>query len=75
VTRVSSGLSLFWIACKWAIELWNYGYDGSERDFSDITLLFSIVAFMGVQTETNGVMLPKFRSDSLLVINPCSIGY
>jgi len=57
------------------IELWIYDDDGSERDFGDITLLFSIAHFMGMQMENNRVMLLKFRSDSLLVINRCSIGH
>jgi hypothetical protein len=38
------------------IELWIYDDDGSERDFGDITLLFSIAPFMGMQMENNGVI-------------------
>jgi hypothetical protein len=52
------------------IELWIYDNDGSERDFGDITLLFSIAPFMGMQMENSGVMLLKFRSDSVGVSKP-----
>jgi hypothetical protein len=39
------------------------------NEISVITFLFSIAPYMGVQMDNIGVMLPKFRSDSLLVIN------
>jgi hypothetical protein len=42
----------------------------SERDFGVIILLFSVAPLSGVQLENNGVMLPKFCLDSLLVTNP-----
>jgi hypothetical protein len=32
--------------------------------------LFSIAPLSGVQLENNGVMLPKFHLDSLLITNP-----
>jgi hypothetical protein len=47
----------------------------SERDFSVITLLFSVAPLSGVQLENSGVMLPKFHSDSLLITNPCFVGH
>jgi hypothetical protein len=47
----------------------------SERDFGVITLLFSVAPFLDVQLENSGVMLSKFRSDSLLVTNPCFVGH
>jgi hypothetical protein len=47
----------------------------SKRDFGAITLLFSIAPLSDMQLENNGVMLLKFHSDSLLVINPCFVGY
>jgi hypothetical protein len=46
----------------------------SERDIGAITLLFSVAPLSGVQLENNGVILPKFRSDSLLITNPCFVG-
>jgi hypothetical protein len=46
-----------------------------ERDFSVITLLFSVAPLSGVQLKNSGVMLLEFRSDSLLVTNPCFIGH
>jgi hypothetical protein len=46
-----------------------------ERDFGAITLLFSVAPLSGVQLENNGVMLPKFCSDSLLIINPCFVDH
>jgi hypothetical protein len=46
-----------------------------ERDFSVITLLFSVAPLLGVQLKNSGVMLPEFRSDSLFVTNPCFIGH
>jgi hypothetical protein len=47
----------------------------SERDFGAIILLFSVAPLSGVQLKNNGVMLPKFYADSLLVINPCFIDH
>jgi hypothetical protein len=46
----------------------------SERDFGAITLLFFVAPLLGVQLENNGE-LPKFRSNSLLVTNPCFVGH
>jgi hypothetical protein len=46
-----------------------------EQDFSAMTLLFSVVPLSDVQLENNGVMLPKFYSDSLLITNPCFSGH
>jgi hypothetical protein len=46
-----------------------------ERDFSVITLLFSVAPLSDVQLENNGVILLKFYSDSLLITNPCFIGH
>ena len=43
--------------------------DKLERDFGVITLLFSAAPLSSVQMENSGVMLPKFRSGSSLVIN------
>ena len=37
----------------------------SERDFGALTQLFSVAPQSGVQLENSGVMLPKFRSDSI----------
>jgi hypothetical protein len=47
----------------------------SERDFGVIILLFSVAPLSGVQLENNGVMLPKFHSDSWVIINPCFVGH
>jgi hypothetical protein len=47
----------------------------SERDFGVITLLFSVAPLSGVQLKNNGVMLPKFRSDSWVITNPCFVGH
>jgi hypothetical protein len=47
----------------------------SEQDFGIITLLFSVAPLLGVQLENNGVMLPKFRSDSWVITNPCFFGH
>jgi hypothetical protein len=47
----------------------------SERDFSVITLLFSIALLSSMQLENNGVMLLKFHSDPLLITNPCFVGH
>jgi hypothetical protein len=47
----------------------------SEWDFGVITLLFFVAPLSGVQLENNGDMLPEFRSDSLLVTNPCFGGH
>jgi hypothetical protein len=47
----------------------------SEQDFSAITLLFFVAPLSDVQLENNGVMLPKFRSDSLLITNPCFVDH
>jgi hypothetical protein len=47
----------------------------SERDFGAITLLFSVAPVLGVQLENSAVMLPKFCSDLLLIINPCFIDH
>jgi hypothetical protein len=47
----------------------------SERDFSVITLLFSIAPLSGMQLENSRVMLPKFRSDLWVIINPCFVGH
>jgi len=41
----------------------------------NLIMLVSITPFMGMQIENNGVMLLKFRFDSLLIINCCSIGH
>jgi hypothetical protein len=46
-----------------------------ERDFGVITLLFSVAPLSGMQLESSRVMLPEFRSDSLLVTNPCFVGH
>jgi hypothetical protein len=46
----------------------------SEQDFGVITLLFSIAPLSDVQLENNGVMQPKFHSDSLLITNPYFVG-
>jgi hypothetical protein len=45
--------------------------DGFERNFGGITP-FSIAPSLGVQMENSGVMLPKFHSDSSLIINSVS---
>jgi hypothetical protein len=47
--------------------------NGSKQVFGGITEMFSIASFLGVQIENNGAMLPKFRSNSWLVINPCCV--
>jgi hypothetical protein len=47
----------------------------SERDFGAIILLFSVAPLLGVQLENNGVMLPKFYLDSLLITNLCFVGH
>jgi hypothetical protein len=46
-----------------------------ERDFSAITLLFYVASLSGVQLENSGVMLLEFRSDLLLITNPCFVGH
>jgi hypothetical protein len=46
-----------------------------ERDFGAITLLFSVAPLSGMQLENNRVMLLKFYSDSLLIINSCFVGH
>jgi hypothetical protein len=46
-----------------------------ERDFSIITLLFSVVPLSGMQLENSEVMLPEFRPDSLLITNPYFVGH
>jgi hypothetical protein len=46
-----------------------------QMRFGVITLLFSIAPLLSVQLENNGVMLPKFHSDSLLVTNPSFVGH
>jgi hypothetical protein len=43
--------------------------DEFKRDFGAITLLFSVTPLSDVQLKNNRVMLPKFRSDSLLIRN------
>jgi hypothetical protein len=47
----------------------------SERDFSVITLLFSVAPLSDVQLENNGVILSKFRSDSFVITNPFFVGH
>jgi hypothetical protein len=37
--------------------------------------LFSVAPLSSVQLENNGVMLPKFYLDSLLITNPCFVGH
>jgi hypothetical protein len=44
-------------------------------NFGSITPRFSVAPFLDVQTENNGVMLPKFGSSSCLVINMGYIGH
>jgi hypothetical protein len=46
-----------------------------ERDFGGITLLFSVAPLSGVQLKNIGVMLPEFRSNSLLATNPCFVDH
>jgi hypothetical protein len=47
----------------------------SKRDFDVITLLFSVAPMSDMQLENSVVMLPKFRSDSLLITNSYFIGH
>jgi hypothetical protein len=47
----------------------------SERDFGIITLLFSVAPLSGMQLENNGVMLPKFCSDSWVITNLCFVDH
>jgi hypothetical protein len=47
----------------------------SERDFGAITSLFSVAPLSGIQLENIGVMLLKFRLDSLLITNPCFVSH
>jgi hypothetical protein len=47
----------------------------SEQDFGVITLLFYVAPLSGVQLENSGVMLPKFHSNSWVIINPCFVGH
>jgi hypothetical protein len=47
----------------------------SERDFSGITLLFSIAPLSGVQLENNGIMQPKFCFDSCVITIPSFVGH
>jgi hypothetical protein len=47
----------------------------SKQDFGVITLLFSVAPLLGLQLENNGIMLPKFLSDSFLIINSCFVGH
>jgi hypothetical protein len=37
--------------------------------------LFSVAPVLGVQLENSAVMLPKFCSDLVLIINPCFIDH
>jgi hypothetical protein len=46
-----------------------------ERDFSVMTLLFYVASLSGVQLENSGVMLLEFRSDLLLITNPCFVDH
>jgi hypothetical protein len=46
-----------------------------KRDLSVIILLFFIAPLSDVQLENNRVMLLKFYSDSLLVINSSFVGH
>jgi hypothetical protein len=46
-----------------------------EQNFVSIILLFSVASFLGVQMENSGVMLPKFPSNSCLVINTGLVGH
>jgi hypothetical protein len=46
-----------------------------KRDFGAITLLFSVAPLSGVQLENSGVMVSKFHSDLLLVINSYFVGH
>jgi hypothetical protein len=47
----------------------------SEQDFGIIILLFSVAPLSGMQLENSGVMVPKFRSDSWVITNPCFVGH
>jgi hypothetical protein len=47
----------------------------SERDFGDITLLFTVAPLSGVQLENNGVMVLKFHSDSCIITNLCFVDH
>jgi hypothetical protein len=47
----------------------------SERDFGVIIMLFSVAQLSGMQLENNRVILPKFRSDSLLIRNPYFVSH
>jgi hypothetical protein len=39
-----------------------------EQNFGNITMLFSVAPFLGVQMENIRIMVTKFRSSSCLVI-------
>jgi hypothetical protein len=47
----------------------------SERDFSVITLLFSVAPLSSMQLENNEIMVPKFHLNLLLITNPYFIGH
>jgi hypothetical protein len=47
----------------------------SKRDFGVIMPLFSVTLLSSMQLENNRVMLPKFRSDLLLITNSCFIDH
>jgi hypothetical protein len=47
----------------------------SKRDFSTITMLFSVAPLSGVQLENNMIILSEFHSDSLLITNPYFVGH
>jgi hypothetical protein len=70
-----SGIIPFWIASEWATDMVFMMSHESERDFSALTLLFSVAPLSDVQLENRGVMLPKFHLNSLLVTNPCFVGH
>ena len=69
MTCVDPKLSLFWTALELSIDYEFMTRQEFERNFDSVTLLFSIAPYLGVQLENSGVMLPKFLSDSCLVIN------
>jgi hypothetical protein len=68
-------LSFFWTASEWTTECGICDEPRVRARFRchNSVVLRCIIA--GVQLENNGVMLPKFHSDSLLITNLYFVGH